>query len=163
MKKVLVIISVLFLLGSCIKEPDYHSYQVNLVVDFGADFPQDQKNGAKVTLINQLKNYTYDAETDKNGKVQFSPLEPGFYSVTISHSFSTGNKNIIITGRKISIYLTIKQKQSRRAKAYLVLLLLKKYITVAVLLRLGKFIMLISILKYSIILLKYSMPMGSLC
>lgn len=100
MKKILVIISLLFLLGSCIKEPDYHSYQVNLVVDFVVDFPQDLKNGAKVTLINQLKNYTYDAETDKNGKVQFSSVEPGFYSVTISHSFSTGNKKHYYNGQK---------------------------------------------------------------
>lgn len=100
MKKVFVIISLLFLLGSCIKEPDYHSYQVNLVVDFGADFPQDQNNGAKVTLINQLKNYMYNAETDKNGKVQFSSLEPGFYIVTISHLFSTGNKKHYYNGQK---------------------------------------------------------------
>jgi len=90
MKKLLVIISLLFLFGSCLKEPDYHSYNVSLVVDFGADFPQDRKEGAKVTLFNQLKSYTYEAETDKNGKVQFSSLEPGFYSVTISHSYRSG-------------------------------------------------------------------------
>lgn len=100
MKKVLLIISLLFLLESCLKEPDFHSFQVNLIIDFGLDFPQDQKTGAKVTLINQLKNYIYDAETDKNGKVQFSSLEPGFYSVTISHSFSTGNKKHYYNGQK---------------------------------------------------------------
>jgi len=100
MKKVFAIVFLLFLFGSCLKEPDIHSYQVNLVVDFGTDFPQDQKNGAKVTLINQLKNYTYYAETDKNGKIQFSSLEPGFYSVTISHSFSTGNKKHYYNGQK---------------------------------------------------------------
>lgn len=100
MKNVLLIISLILLLGSCLKEPDFHSYQVNIVIDFGQDFPKDQMNGAKVTLINQLKNYTYDAETDKNGKVQFSSLEPGFYSVTISHSFSTGNKKHYYSGQK---------------------------------------------------------------
>ena len=38
MKKLLMIISLLFLMGSCLKEPDFHSYQVNLIVDFGTDF-----------------------------------------------------------------------------------------------------------------------------
>lgn len=90
MKKLLVIISLFFLLGSCLKEPEYHSYTLSLVVDFGSDFPQDQRNGAKVTLINQLKGYTFEAQTDQNGKVQFQSLEPGFYSVTVSHSFSSG-------------------------------------------------------------------------
>jgi hypothetical protein len=90
MKKILVIISLLLLFGSCLKEPDYHSYQVSLVVDFGADFPQDHKDGVKVNLFNQVKNYAYNAETDADGKVLFSSVEPGFYSVTISHSYNSG-------------------------------------------------------------------------
>lgn len=90
MKKFLVVISLLFLLGSCLKEPDYHSYTLNLVVDFGADFPQDHKEGAKVTLFNQLKSYTYEAEADDNGGVLFSSIEPGFYSVSISHDYRSG-------------------------------------------------------------------------
>ena len=100
MKKLLMIISLLFLMGSCLKEPDFHSYQVNLIVDFGTDFPLENKGGAKVILINQLKNYTFEAETDKNGNVQFLSLEPGFYSVTISHSFSTGSKKHNYNGQK---------------------------------------------------------------
>ena len=100
MKKVILITSLLFLFVSCLKEPDYHSYKVDMMVDFGADFPQGQKAGAKVTLINQLKSYAYNAETDKDGKVQFSSLEPGFYSVTISHTFSTGNKKHYYNGQK---------------------------------------------------------------
>ena len=90
MKKLLVVISLLFMLGSCLKEPDYHSYQLNLVVDFGAGFPQDQKDGAKVTLFNQTKGNTVEAKTDDNGEVLYSSVEPGFYSVTISHSFRSG-------------------------------------------------------------------------
>lgn len=100
MKKLAAIIALLLLLGSCLKEPDYHSYQLALTVDFGADFPQDQRNGAKVTLINQTKNYTFEAETDKNGKVQFSALEPGFYSVAVSHSFSAGDKKHYYNGQQ---------------------------------------------------------------
>jgi len=87
MKKILAIISLAFLLGSCLKEPDFHSYQVNLVVDFGTDFPQGQKGGAKVTLSNQLKSYNFETETDQDGKIRVASVEPGFYSVTVSHSF----------------------------------------------------------------------------
>lgn len=100
MKKLPIIISLLLLMCSCLKEPDFHSYQANLIVDFGTDFPQVNKGGAKVILINQLKNYTFEAETDKNGNVQFSSLEPGFYSVTISHSFSAGSKKHYYNGQK---------------------------------------------------------------
>jgi hypothetical protein len=98
MKRLAVIIPLLLFLGSCLKEPDYHSYQLSLVVDFGVDFPFDHKEGTKVTLINQLKNFTFEAETDKNGNVQFSSLEPGFYSVTVSQSFTTGNKKHYYNG-----------------------------------------------------------------
>jgi hypothetical protein len=98
MKKLFVIISLAFLLGSCLKEPDYQSYRVSLVVDFGAGFPQDHKAGAKITLFNQLKSYTFEAVTDANGEVQFSSLEPGFYSVTISHSFNLGLKKHYYSG-----------------------------------------------------------------
>jgi len=128
MKNVLLIIALLFLFGSCLKEPDFHSYQINLVIDFGQDFPQDQKNGAKVTLINQLKNYTYEAETDKNGKVQFSSLEPGFYSVTISHSFSTGNKKHYYNGQKnIDILANITETVEARESLFGVLVIKEYY------------------------------------
>lgn len=100
MKKILAIILLAFLLGSCIKEPDIHSYQVNLVIDFGADFPQEQKGGAKVTLFNQQKNYTFEAKTDPDGKIQFASVEPGFYSVTVSHSFSSEGRMYHYNGLK---------------------------------------------------------------
>ncbi len=100
MKKLLVIISLFFLLGSCLKEPEYHSYTLSLVVDFGAGFPQDQKDGAKVTLFNQTKGNTVQAKTDDNGEVLFSSVEPGFYSVTISHSFRSGNITYQYNGLK---------------------------------------------------------------
>ena len=100
MKKLLVIISLFFLLGSCLKEPEYHSYTLSLVVDFGSDFPQDKKEGAKVTLFNQTKGNTVEAKTDDNGEVLFSSVEPGFYSVTISHSFRSGNITYQYNGLK---------------------------------------------------------------
>ncbi len=101
MKKVLFIASLAFLLVSCLKEPDYHSYQVKFAVDYGTDFPQGQKAGAKVSLFNQIKNYTVEAYTDNNGKIQFSAVEPGFYSVTVSHSYSQANKTNYLNGLKL--------------------------------------------------------------
>ncbi|HCY40065.1 MAG TPA: hypothetical protein DHV48_01705 [Prolixibacteraceae bacterium] len=86
MKRVLTIAALFFLLGSCLKEPDYNSYKVDLMVDFGDKFPQEQKAGAKVTLFNQSKAYTIETYTDQYGKVQLSLVEPGFYSVTVSYS-----------------------------------------------------------------------------
>ncbi|MBW8331462.1 MAG: DUF4876 domain-containing protein [Prolixibacteraceae bacterium] len=86
MKRVLFIVASFLILGSCLKEPDYHGYKVDMMVDFGDDFPQGQKAGAKVVLFNQAKAYKVEAVTDQQGKVQFSTVEPGFYSVTVSYS-----------------------------------------------------------------------------
>ncbi len=98
MKKGFVVISLLFVLVSCLKDSDYHAYKVSLTVDFGSDFPLENKAGAKVTLFNQLKNYTCQAETDKNGAVSFFSVEPGFYSITVTHSIKMGISNYMYNG-----------------------------------------------------------------
>jgi hypothetical protein len=101
MTKVLFIALLFFLLVSCLKEPDYHSYQVVITLDFGAGFPQDQKAGAKVSLFNQTKSYMVEAYTDSYGNIQFSTVEPGFYSVTVSHSYTQENKTCYLNGLKL--------------------------------------------------------------
>lgn len=106
MKRVLFVIALFLILGSCLKEPDYHSYKLDMMVDFGDEFPQEQKAGAKVVMLNQAKTYKIEAVTDQQGKVQFSTVEPGFYSITVSHSYSSevqtyyynGLKNIEVFG-----------------------------------------------------------------
>jgi hypothetical protein len=106
MKRVLSIAALFFLLGSCLKEPDYNSYKVDLMVDFGDRFPLEQKAGVKVVLFNQVKAYQVEAVTNQNGSVQFPMVEPGFYSITVSHSYSSevqtyyynGLKNINVFG-----------------------------------------------------------------
>ena len=100
MKKLLLITSLLFLFVSCLKEPDYQSYQVNLTVDFGSDFPQEQMVHAKVSLFNQLKSYTIETNAGEDGRIQFSSVEPGFYSITVSHSFNSEGKIFYYTGLK---------------------------------------------------------------
>ncbi|MDP3433261.1 MAG: DUF4876 domain-containing protein [Bacteroidota bacterium] len=100
MKKILLITSLFFLFVSCLKEPDYHSYQVDLTVDFGTGFLQEHKEGAKVVLFNQLKSYAIEMNTDADGRIQFSSVEPGFYSITVSHSFSSEGKMYYYNGLK---------------------------------------------------------------
>lgn len=100
MKRVLFVIASFLIFGSCLKEPDYNSYKVDMMVDFGAEFPQGQKAGAKVVLFNQAKAYKVEAVTDQQGKVQFSKVEPGFYSITASHSYSSDVKTYYYSGLK---------------------------------------------------------------
>lgn len=100
MRKVLLITAMVFLFVSCLKEPEYHGYQVNLTLGFNTGFPPEKKEGAKVALFNQLKSYTVEAEADREGKVLFSSVEPGFYSVTVSHSFTSGSKIYYYNGVK---------------------------------------------------------------
>lgn len=100
MKRVLFVVISFLVLGSCLKEPDFHSYKVDLVVDFGDEFPQEQKAGAKVVLFNQAKAYKIEAVTDQNGKVHFSMVEPGFYTITVSHSYSSESKIFYYNGQK---------------------------------------------------------------
>lgn len=100
MKKLLSITSFLLLFVSCLKEPDYHCYQVELTVDFGTVFFQEHKEGAKVVLFNQLKSYTIEMKTDTEGRIQFSSVEPGFYSIIVSHSFSSEGKTFYFNGLK---------------------------------------------------------------
>ena len=105
MKKIVIIISFIFLLGSCLKEPDFHSYQVNITIDFGSEFPSGKKAGAKVTLSNQLKNYTLTTNTNSDGVVQFDFVEPGFYTVTVSHSSQvSGNVSYFNGTKKLEVF-----------------------------------------------------------
>ena len=105
MRGVLFVVASFLILGSCLKEPDYHSYKVDMMVDFGEGFPQNQKAGAKVELFNQVKAFKFEAVTDQQGKVLFSSVEPGFYSITVSHSFNSEGKIFYYNGlRNIEVF-----------------------------------------------------------
>ncbi len=88
MKRIIPGLFILLLLVSCLKEPEFHSFQVNIDVDFGKDFPQDKKSGAKVILLNQTKSYSVESTTNSDGLVNFQSVEPGLYSITITYNFS---------------------------------------------------------------------------
>lgn len=85
---------------SCVKEPGYNSYKLDISVDFGGFCPQNQVEGAKVILLNQNKSYHEVSYTDQNGKVCFDRVEPGFYSVTVSHSFDKDGDVVWVNGHK---------------------------------------------------------------
>lgn len=87
MKRNFWIILLLFISGSCLKEPDSIGYKVNLTVRFGPNFPQESKEGLRVTLSNQTKGYVLEAYTDANGRVDFSSIEPGFYRSAVTYSY----------------------------------------------------------------------------
>lgn len=98
MKKLLVVLIVSFLWLSCIKEPEYHSYQLEISIAFPDDIPTAGKAGAKVTLFNQLKSYSSELLSDENGKVIFTGVEPGFYSITVVHSLKIGASTYFFNG-----------------------------------------------------------------
>jgi hypothetical protein len=100
MKKALFISLLLFLMVSCLKDPDYHGFKVRLAIDFVTDVRNGNKEGIKVTLFNQTKNYTFESITNTEGIVQFEPVEPGFYSVTVSHSIQSGLQLTHYNGQK---------------------------------------------------------------
>jgi len=100
MKKILIYIFVLFILSSCMKNPEYKSYTAELKIDFGDDVPSEYQEGAKVVLNNLNKSYSVEALTTPEGIVNFTGVEPGFYSATITHSFSANGCNVYINGLK---------------------------------------------------------------
>jgi hypothetical protein len=98
MKKILFILIALFVLGSCIKEPEYQSHQIEITIGFPDDIPSGAKSGAKVTLFNQLKSYSLELYSNEDGKVVFSNVESGLYSVTIAHSNGTNGVETFFNG-----------------------------------------------------------------
>ncbi|MFZ5940378.1 MAG: DUF4876 domain-containing protein [Bacteroidota bacterium] len=89
MKRIPFILAALFLLSSCMKEPDFHTFDIQIHFNFGPEArPQDRAQGL-VKLNNLQKSYTLTALTDSLGNVGFPDAEPGFYSVQLIHSFSS--------------------------------------------------------------------------
>ncbi|MFY9152032.1 MAG: DUF4876 domain-containing protein [Prolixibacteraceae bacterium] len=98
MKIITRVILLALVLFSCIKEPEYHSYQLEITIDFPDIISNGNKSGAKVVLFNQLKSYSSELLSDENGKVIFSNVEPGFYSVTVIHSLNVDGITYFFNG-----------------------------------------------------------------
>ncbi|MBE9467961.1 MAG: DUF4876 domain-containing protein [Bacteroidetes bacterium] len=100
MRKILIYIFVLFILSSCIKDPEFKSFDVNLKINFDNELSGELKEGAKVVLNNLSKNYSLEELSTSEGIVNFSGIEPGFYSATVTHSFNSNGGNVYINGVK---------------------------------------------------------------
>jgi len=99
MKNILTL-ALMLLLFSCLKEPDHRSFLVDITVDFGEGSSAYDRTGAKVILSNQLKSYSFELNTNSEGKVRFHSIEPGFYSVAVTHSMTVGGIIYYFNGLK---------------------------------------------------------------
>ncbi len=86
------------LVSSCIKEPDFNSYSIELQVPLNDTLTGELINNAKVTLLNTHKGYSIEALMDSTGILVFNSVEPGFYTGTLSHSFAIGAYTFHVNG-----------------------------------------------------------------
>jgi len=101
-----IFIFVMFI--SCMKEPDYRAFSVDLTIEFGEEIPQESRNGAKVVLTNRIKNYSTTEYVSSDGYILFAGIEPGFYSVTVTHSYTVDGNFFYFNGLKnIDIFSSV--------------------------------------------------------
>ena len=95
------LVLIVALLGSCVNsEPDFNAHSLQVVVGFDEEIPEEYRGGAKVVLTNLSKSYALTNYTSDSGDVHFSEIEPGFYSITVGHSFSHLGTAYILNGLK---------------------------------------------------------------
>ena len=89
----------IMLIGSCVEPvPDYHAYDLRLVVDYHGEIPEQYYAGAEIVLTNLNKNYSRTEYTNDSAIVYFNELEPGFYSATIVYSFNLDGTAYVTNG-----------------------------------------------------------------
>lgn len=101
-KNILRVLLLLFIISSCeIREPDYHSWSVDLKIVFEEEPPLELRDSAKVVLTNTIKNYSYTKYTPTSGEVSFDNIEPGYYSANVVHSYVENTIEYNSNGGKI--------------------------------------------------------------
>jgi len=101
MKNLHYCIFICSLLASCMEEPEFHSFNVNLTINFDTELPGKFKENAKVVFSNQQKNYSLTGFADTSGNVVFSDVEPGFYTAQLTHAFvNESDASINVNGLK---------------------------------------------------------------
>ena len=83
MKKAIILPLLLCLLFSCLRNPEYQSYNLDGNFVFPEEVPVEYRANAPVKLNNLQKNYTLNTKTDSLGNVIFIGVEPGFYSLQL--------------------------------------------------------------------------------
>lgn len=111
MKKILYIISFILVFSSCMKEPAFNAYTVELTIPLNIEISLESIVGAEVLLNNLEKKYAYEARVNSEGKVEFLNVEPGFYSATLSHQYDDGQKESNFNGTlDVSVFSPIVQE-----------------------------------------------------
>lgn len=111
MKKLLYLLSIVLLISSCMKKPDYNSYTVELQVDLTDEITAEDIENSKITFNNLQKGYSIVAEMNSSGIIIFPMLEPGFYSATLSKSFVRETKKYNLNGMiELEVFSSIKSK-----------------------------------------------------
>ena len=82
MKKLLYIITIVLLVSSCMKKPDFSNFTIELTIPLNEEITGENINQAKVTLNNLQKGYSRAAFVDSTGLIVFDMVEPGFYTAT---------------------------------------------------------------------------------
>jgi hypothetical protein len=97
--KYLPLVLVFVLFSACVEqEPDYHAYEVHMVIDYGEEVPAEFWEGAKVVLTNLTKGNSLTAFTSDSGEVHFTEIEPGFYNATLVHSYNHEGAAFFLNG-----------------------------------------------------------------
>ncbi len=86
---------------ACVEKiPDYNSFTIKLAIDSQDSIPLEDLRGIEVILSNQTKGYSLSQTINDSGIVVFSNIEPDFYYVTTSGSFSEGGSVFYVNGSK---------------------------------------------------------------
>lgn len=110
MKKILYIISFVLLFSSCMKEPAFNSYSVELTIPLNVEVTLASVLGATVKLNNLEKNYSIESTINDQGNVVFTMVEPGFYSATLSHQYEDGLNESNLNGMlEIPVFSSVEE------------------------------------------------------
>ena len=110
MKKILYIISFILVFSSCMKEPAFNAYNVELTIPLNVEVTMASVLGATVKLNNLEKNYSVESTVNDQGKVVFSMIEPGFYSATMSHQYEDGlNESYLNGNAEVPVFSSVEE------------------------------------------------------
>ncbi len=90
MKNIPLIFVALLVLSGCLKEPEYHHYQVkvNFTLNDSLDLDPVHIVNAPVSFNNLNKNLSFTTRTNSFCDVEFDYTEPGFYYIQMDTSFT---------------------------------------------------------------------------
>lgn len=95
-----LLIALIAVLTSCVQVEDIKQYSLEVKLNYPEALADLKKDGLLMVLTNLQKGTLQQVYTDEDGKITFSNLEPGVYSVSTSIRFSYYDHDRIINGYK---------------------------------------------------------------